>query len=104
MEFAYAAFGIPSPRNMPIWWHPGSSFPKSETQKVVETFRMHKFDLCVFLLDPTSRQPDFTRLPNEIIAELKRTYERIDYPDIVVFTRKPSYSLTDPKWIVVSLP
>lgn len=88
MEFAYAAFGIQPPRNMPVWWHPGSSFPQSMTREIVERFIAQRFKTCVFLLDPSSDEVDFTRLPDGIVQELSRSYRRTDYTDITVFDRK----------------
>ena len=86
IEFAYAALRWQSPRNMPIWWHPGSSFPESDTQHVIDSFVAHQFRICIFWRAALGL-PDFTRLPKAIIIELEQNYTRTDYADIVVYRR-----------------
>jgi hypothetical protein len=47
MQWAYAAFGKPSPRNQPIWWHPGVSFAGPDEDLYVSRFLESRFDLIV---------------------------------------------------------
>jgi len=87
LEFAYAVFSIASPKGMPIWWHPGSSYPEEKTKDIINKFKEHQFDRCIFLKDISSGKPDFTRFPDEIIEELGHSYNRIDYKDIILFEK-----------------
>jgi hypothetical protein len=48
LEFEYARAGIPSPRNMPIWWHPGSSYPSTDESKFVDVAKQDRFSRLLF--------------------------------------------------------
>jgi hypothetical protein len=87
MEFGYAAFRVPSPKGLPIWYHPGTSYPLERTQAVIDSFLSHEFELCVFL--KTDDVVDFAYLPPEIIHSIETDYRRVNYPEIAVFYRKP---------------
>ena len=87
MEFAYAAFNITPPKGMPIWWHPGSSYPEEKTNEIVLLFKAYQFERCIFLRDGYSKKPDFTRLPDKIVNELNYSYNRTDYQDIVIYEK-----------------
>jgi len=47
MQWAYAAFNKPSPRNQPIWWHPGVSFAAVDEELYISRFLDSRFDLIV---------------------------------------------------------
>ena len=86
LEFAYAAFDIPSPRHLPIWYHPGTSYPEAEADIIASTFLSEEFDLGIFLR--TTQGPDFTYMPDQITEDFETHYLRTDYPRIVVFVRE----------------
>ena len=83
MEFAYAAFGLQSPKHIPVWWHPGSSFSFAQYPSVLEAWRNDRFRTLVFLKD------DFTRYSPEFLELINSTYS-IDesYPDLTIFHTK----------------
>jgi hypothetical protein len=83
LEFAYATFGIPSPKQIPVWWDPAAAYPPSEAPQIVQRFVAHRFPLCVFY----GKEPDFTYLPTIIVEDLKRNYRRVSYSEITVFVR-----------------
>jgi hypothetical protein len=68
MEFLYARDGLHSPRGLPMWWHPGSSYPESSEAEVERTWEDNHFDELLFL------HRDRTRLPKAILAKIEREY------------------------------
>jgi hypothetical protein len=85
IEFAYAAFGIASPVNLPIWWHPNNSYPPERETEYARTFIDYGFENAVFMKKPGENEPDYGFLPESIISELETNYNRTDYSSIVVF-------------------
>lgn len=49
MQWGYAAFGRPSPRNQPIWWHPGVSFAAADEALYFSRILESHFDVIVLL-------------------------------------------------------
>jgi hypothetical protein len=86
MEFAYAAFGLPSPVHLPVWYHPGNSYPEVMSEPIVQTYLAYGFDIAIFLRNGDN--PDFTLLPPQIQEYITSHYQRVEYPEIMVFTRK----------------
>ena len=86
LEFAYAAFGIPSPTGTPVWWDPDAAYPPRDEPVIVERFIAHRFRICVLY----GREPEFTFLPTAIVDELNNHYRRVAYPEITVFLRNPT--------------
>jgi hypothetical protein len=81
IEFAYAAFGLPSPRGLPIWWHPGTSYPLQADGEISRRFGESRFDLLVFARD------DFTRIPEGVLSIIASRYRRMGgYSAVTVFT------------------
>lgn len=71
LEFSYAAFKREPPRGLPIWWHPGSSFPLSDFVAVSQAFENDRFDLLIFLKD------DNTRMPVGALQHKLSSYDRV---------------------------
>jgi len=44
LQWAYAAFGIPSPKGLPIWWHPGGAFPIKDDAMYETRWIEHRYD------------------------------------------------------------
>lgn len=57
MEFGYLYTKTPSPRGMPLWWHPGTSYGLFDEKKIIENFIRSKFDVVIFLKDYRFRMP-----------------------------------------------
>jgi hypothetical protein len=87
IEFSYAAFGITSPKYLPIWWHPNNSYAVIDTGKLIQAFLDHNFDICIFMLSPNDNQPDFGFLPHQIVDNIKNHYNRVDSSSIAVYYR-----------------
>jgi len=64
MEAYYAATSRQNPSDMPIWWHPGTSFSSADKDLYVYRFKQSDFQLLIFMKD------DFTRIPQEIIDHI----------------------------------
>lgn len=69
VEFAYAAFGLPSPKGFPIfWWNDGVSFPVGDERLIIERFKKQAPRICFFFED------DYIYIPSEIQNFLKSNY------------------------------
>lgn len=79
MEWAYAAFRLPSPKGLPIWWDPGVSFPPDDAGKIIRQFKASHFNTCVFFRD------DFTRMPEDLRRWIEETYTRESRGNLTVF-------------------
>lgn len=71
MEFLYARDGISSPIGLPLWWHPGSSYPEKDTATVVREWEADRFDLLLF------PHNDRTRVPQKILDDIARDYREL---------------------------
>jgi hypothetical protein len=71
IEFSYAATGIVPAVRLPIWWHPGNSYPASETDKIVEEFKKNRFQTCIFLKGDVGYFPSALR--NFLDTNYKKT-------------------------------
>jgi hypothetical protein len=68
MEWAYAAFRLPSPRGFPPIWDPGTIFPRADEAKAIAAFFEIRNDVLVFLKN------DMTYYPPELIEGIKAAY------------------------------
>ncbi len=68
MEFLYAREHVASPEGLPLWWHPGTSFPFSAGPAVLNAWQNDHLDLLIFLHD------DRTRVPQPILDLMSRRY------------------------------
>jgi hypothetical protein len=83
IEFGYQQIKTPSPKHMPLWWHPGTSFAIEDKQRVMEAFLENHFDVLVFLKD------DRTRMPVRLIQHIAREYDRSEgFEALDVYVRK----------------
>ena len=71
MEFGYTQYNIQSPAQMPLWWHPGSSYNIKDEKKIVSTFINLNFDALIFLKD------DRTRMPHTIIDYINKNFHAL---------------------------
>lgn len=58
LEFGYRLTNTSSPRGLPLWWHPGSSYAITDEPLVVRAFAERNFDTLVFLGGDVTRMPD----------------------------------------------
>ncbi len=83
MEFCYAMFGLRSPRSLPIWLHPGTSFPAWREGEVINKWRKSHFSTLVFL------KGDYTYYPPALLRTIKNDYICDQtYPYLTVFRAK----------------
>ena len=83
MEFLYAALKIEPPRGLPIWWHPGSSYPLDQEPEIDSRWSQLEFGTLIFL------RGNFTRIPLAIQNSISRDYEQCaGFPDLSVFVRR----------------
>ncbi len=74
MEFLYARDHIASPRGLPLWWHPGSSFPEAVLPQILQAWNENHFDVLIFLHD------DRTRVPAAILQAVQQHYVAAPVP------------------------
>jgi len=68
MQWAYAAFGIDSPKGQPSWWHPGVSFDVRKEAFYESSLVETGFPIMVFLRD------DFTYMSPNLLGRLSESY------------------------------
>ncbi len=68
IEFCYADLGLQSPRGLPLWWHPGTSYPMQVQGAVVQAFARDHFSLLLFV------RSDRTRMPAALLGLIARDY------------------------------
>ena len=73
LEFAYAAYHLPSPLHLPVWWHPGTSFAVAQELAVLAAWQDDRFSTLIFLKD------DFTYYTPRFLALIQRSYLRDDH-------------------------
>lgn len=79
MQWAYAAFGLQSPRGEPVWWHPGVSFPSDDESFFVEKWADANHDLLIFLKN------DATYLSPQFLQVLSQRYDIDDsFPTLTI--------------------
>lgn len=85
MQWAYAAFRLPSPGGQPVWWHRGVSYPDRDDAEAaaVEAWAASRPELLVFL------RGDFTYLPAQLRAIVATDYlEEEGAAALSVFVRR----------------
>ena len=78
MEFLYARERLASPKGLPLWWHPGSSFPLAAVPAILQAWQDDRPDLLIFLKD------DRTRMPPALLDAINRDYVASSTPVIPV--------------------
>jgi hypothetical protein len=88
LQWAYAAFHIPSPKGMPIWWHPGVAFPANDESMYTERWIADRFDPLVLM--------DVHYMNQEFIHDIVDNYVLVgklplnpDAAPLAIMTRKP---------------
>ncbi|MEJ7607466.1 MAG: hypothetical protein WKF37_14670 [Bryobacteraceae bacterium] len=81
MQWAYAAFKLPSPLGQPPWWHPGVSFPIAETGKYISAFTQMQNDVLIFLKNDTSYYPP------ELVKAVQENYSEDQLSQLTVYQR-----------------
>jgi len=69
---------VVSPIALPLWWHPGSSFPETALHDIIQAWSTDRFDVLIFLHD------DRTRIPGAILHAIDQNYRAVPRP-----ARKP---------------
>jgi len=83
LEFGYAAFQLPSPLHLPVWWHQGTSYAAADEASLAEVWRNSGFDTLIFLRD------GFQHTPDAIQRIIRESYVKDDrWPDLDVYHRE----------------
>ncbi len=83
LEFAYAAFGVTPPSDIPVWWDPGAAFARADEPRYVEAWRQKHFDTLVFFAG------DATYYPAALLKLIEAEYVRDPAFDLIsVYRRK----------------
>jgi hypothetical protein len=85
LEFGYMETARPSPRGLPLWWHPGTSYDRGDTQRVVDAFKANDFKFLVFAANGNRN-----RMPIALVKYIDDNYRQVDgYAALDVYERKP---------------
>lgn len=71
MEFLYARHRLASPKDLPLWWDPATSYPNSMEGAIVRAWESHHFDLLVF------SHSERIYIPQRILDDIARDYTAI---------------------------
>lgn len=82
MEFLYCALRLPSPPGLPLWWHPGSSYPRKKESELLLEWDRQKFQVAIFLKD------DFTYFSPARMKLLTSGYVRDDSNPLLTIMRR----------------
>jgi hypothetical protein len=83
IEFGYMENARRSPRGMPLWWHPGTSYDIRDAGHVLDTFKAQGFEMLIFA------RGDRTRMPGALIQFIEGNYQRTgEYAWLDVYVRK----------------
>ena len=66
LTWAYAAFHIPSPKGLPLWWQAGVTFPAGDEELYTDRWLEQHFDPVVVM--------DLTYLDPRIMSTLRDSY------------------------------
>lgn len=75
LEFLYARERISSPRQLPLWWHPGSSYPINDQGNIIHAFDVDHFDLLIFF------KADRTGMPNSVLNDIALNFHQVQSTD-----------------------
>jgi len=84
LEFSYAAFGLPSPKHLPIWWHAGTSYAAADEPALLEAWQRNGFGTLVYLRHALSTPASFRQTIHAEYVEDDR------WPDLIVFHARPA--------------
>jgi len=71
LEFLYARDHIQSPLHLPLWWHPGTSYPVSHTNEIVHAWSEDHFDTVIFVHNL------LVNIPPAILDQVRENYVQL---------------------------
>src|SRR5581483_244910 len=74
MEFLYARYRLTAPRGLPLWWHPGSSYPLPCERRILAAFEADRPQILIFLHD------DRSHMPAALLDLIDREYQQLPHP------------------------
>jgi hypothetical protein len=89
MEFFYAREGLTSPHGLPLWWHPGTSYPLDRQGQIEQNWVDDRFDVLIFAKNDRDLFPG-SMFPERLWIEVAKKY-RLDpsFTGIDVYYRVP---------------
>jgi hypothetical protein len=85
LGFEYAANRLSSPVGLPLYWQPGTSFARTDEERLIKEWQLHHFKTLVFLKDD---YPFYSKGFRKII---ENGYEKDDhFPHITVYRSRSS--------------
>ena len=80
VDFNYAVLGVPSPKHLPLWWHPGTAFARRDLPQILQAWQQHRFQTLIFQRD------DYTLYSQEFLDLIAKGYVRDDgYAGLTVY-------------------
>lgn len=91
LEWAYAAFHLPSPPGLPVFWQSGTSFAPADEARLLADWDSRRFTTVIQArLEPHGRK-DWIYYPQSFQNRLAEKYDMDDttYPLLIVWHRRP---------------
>jgi hypothetical protein len=89
LDFNYAVFGLPSPKQFPSWWHPGTAFATSAQTEIIDHWKQHRFETLIFMKTGFAGYNEvmfYSYYPPEFMNAIRQNYVADErYPDITVY-------------------
>ena len=83
MQWAYAAFDLPSPRYEPVWWHAGVSYGRDQEADMLQAWRVNDHDVLIFY------RQDRMYLSEEMLHDIRIDYTQVGgMPTLSVFVAR----------------
>ena len=77
LEFMYARNRIVSPLHLPLWWHPGTSYPLGHLAEINRAWHEDRFDTVIFVHDLRANTPQ------AIQDELRDKYVQVPGTELI---------------------
>lgn len=101
LEFDYAVFGLVSPEHLPVYWQPGTSFPASQEEALIELWQSQRFRTLIFMKSnfaygPNASGMDYTFYSKKFLDAIDREYARDDSSPFITIYHRRATELAQP--------
>ena len=86
VEFGYAAFGVYPPKQLPLWFHPGLSWPLRAENGLIDRWVSHSFDVVILFRNDSGEMPE--RLKEIIRNEYELRSPEFGFANASIWVKK----------------
>lgn len=89
LEYDYAVFGLMSPKHLPVYWQPGTSFGRTDQLRLVQVWKDEAFKTLIFQRfpesanEPRSDSLNYTFYPDELFDAINEGYVEDGQPGLI---------------------